>query len=86
MEPLPDGTGPMPSLQPDVRSRRERVADSMRVYPVPGHGAMQIGTHRFYERKGDGPEKHVGTAEFSQVWRYVDGEWRVSRVLSYAHR
>ncbi|MEL1266162.1 nuclear transport factor 2 family protein [Pseudoxanthomonas putridarboris] len=68
------------------RSRRELVADSLRVYPVPGHGAMEIGTHKFYERQGDGPEKYAGVAEFSQVWRYEDGQWRVSRILSYAHR
>lgn len=72
---------------PDAwRSRRELVEGSMRVYPVPGYGAMQVGEHKFYERQGNGPEKHVGTAEFSHVWRYADGRWRVVRVLSYAHR
>lgn len=73
--------------EPDSwRSRRELVADSLRVYPIPGYGAMEIGTHTFHERRGDGPERLAGTAEFSQVWRYADGEWRVTRVLSYAHR
>lgn len=72
---------------PDAwRSRRELVEGSMRVYPVPGYGAIQVGEHRFHERQGEGPEKHVGTAEFSHVWRYEDGRWRLARVLSYAHR
>ncbi|MHC9085617.1 nuclear transport factor 2 family protein [Luteimonas sp. RIT-PG2_3] len=73
--------------QPDSwRSRRELVVDSLRVYPVPGYGAIEVGTHRFHERQGDGPEALAGSADFSHVWRYADGRWQVSRVLSYAHR
>lgn len=73
--------------QPDSwRSRRELVVESLRVYPIPGYGAIEVGTHRFYERRGDGPETLAGSADFSHVWRYADGQWRVSRVLSYAHR
>src|ERR1044072_8643660 len=34
------------------RSRRELVAGSMRVDPVPGYGAIEEGDHVFYERKG----------------------------------
>src|SRR5215218_5929542 len=29
--------------------RREAVADSFEAYPIPGFGAVQMGTHRFYE-------------------------------------
>lgn len=73
--------------QPDSwRSRRELVVESLRVYPVPGYGAIEVGTHRFHERRGDGPEALAGSADFSHVWRYADGRWRVSRILSYAHR
>jgi hypothetical protein len=70
------------------RSRRELVASSLRVDPVPGWGAMETGDHLFYERHGaTGAESLAGKASFSMVWVLgADGQWRVSRVLSYAHR
>jgi len=68
------------------RSRRELVAASLQVYPVPGFGAMQLGSHRFHERQDDGPETHVGSADFAMVWRHAQGRWQLTRVLSYAHR
>jgi len=72
---------------PDAwRSRRELVADSLHVDPVPGYGAIEEGDHLFYERRGDGPEQLVGRAHFVQLWRLEDGRWRLALVLSYAHR
>ena len=50
-----------------------------------GHGAMEAGDHLFYERKGGGPEKLAGKARFAMVWKWQDGQWKLSRVLSYAH-
>lgn len=67
------------------RSRRELVESSQEVYPIPGYGAMEVGTHHFYERRGDGPESLAGVAKFSHVWQHVNGEWKLSRVMSYAH-
>ena len=67
------------------RSRRELVVSTLVVDPVPGHGAMEAGDHLFYERKGDGPEKLVGKARFAMVWQWQDGQWKLSRVLSYGH-
>lgn len=74
-------------LKPDAwRSRRELVAASLRVSPVPGYGAIEEGDHRFYERQGDGPEKLVGEAHFVIVWALAPGGWQMARVLSYGHR
>jgi hypothetical protein len=69
------------------RSRRELVPASLHVDPIPGWGAMQTGEHLFYEREGvNGAEKLAGRARFAQVWVLgQDGQWRVSRVLSYDH-
>jgi hypothetical protein len=68
------------------RSRRELVRDSLRVDPVPGHGAIEDGVHLFYERKGAGPEKLAGRARFTQLWILgKDGRWRVARIFSFAH-
>jgi hypothetical protein len=72
--------------KPDAwRSRRELVTSSLIIDPVPGHGAMEAGDHLFYERKGDGPERLVGKARFAMVWTWEGGQWKLSRVLSYAH-
>ena len=72
--------------EPDAwRSRRELVAGSLRVEPIPGYGTFEEGDHLFYERKGDGPEKLVGKAHFVHVWRLSPDGWRLARVLSYSH-
>ena len=62
---------------------RERIAGSLEVHPVPGFGAIAIGEHRFCEfATGDCP----GVADFTTVCRQDEDRWRVTRVLSYAHR
>jgi hypothetical protein len=72
--------------QPDEwRSRRELVPGTMKVWPVPGFGAIEDGEHVFYERKGDGPEKKVGRARFTQAWKFTPEGWRLARVFSYDH-
>ena len=71
---------------PDAwRSRRELVAESLVVDPVPGFGAIEAGEHLFYERRGDGPERLAGRARFAQIWALTPEGWRLSRVLSYSH-
>jgi hypothetical protein len=72
--------------KPDAwRSRRQLVASTLTVDPVPGHGAIETGEHLFYERKGDGPEKLVGRARFAIVWRWDESGWKLSRALSFGH-
>lgn len=60
---------------------RERV--SLRVSPVRGFGAIAQGVHRFCQVDGGRCE---GEADFVMVWRLRDGQWQVTRVLSYGHR
>jgi hypothetical protein len=62
--------------------RRELDRASFRAFPIPGYGAMTIGTHRFCHT----PQTCEGTAEFTMVWREKDGAWQITRALSYAHR
>jgi hypothetical protein len=72
---------------PDAwRSRRELIAGSMKVYAIPGFGAVEEGGHLFYERKGDGPERLAGKARFSILWKLEpDGQWRMARTFSIDH-
>jgi hypothetical protein len=75
-----------PCGTPGLRVRREEVAGSVAVDPVPGHGAMVSGVHRFYAKQGNTPERLDGDARFAVVWRKTVTGWEMERVLSYAHR
>lgn len=72
--------------KPDAwRSRRELVPGTMTLHRLENYGVIEQGDHVSYERKGDGPEKKVGKARFTQVWKLDGGSWRLARVLSYDH-
>lgn len=60
---------------------RTVVPGSMRVYPIEGYGAVQVGVHRFDERGA----ATATLARFVHVWRFEDGRWRLARVLSLDH-
>jgi hypothetical protein len=62
--------------------RRELDLQSFRVFPIPGYGAMAIGTHRFCHT----PTTCEGVGEFTTVWKETAGVWKITRALSYAHR
>lgn len=63
--------------------RRELVSGTLEVFPMHGYGAVQTGVHRFYQPKA-GPEP-TGEAKFLHLWRYNDGTWKITRVISYDH-
>jgi predicted alpha/beta superfamily hydrolase len=67
-----------------VKLRRELVKGSMDVFPMENFGAIQTGEHRFY-RTENGQERLSGIARFTQLWKVIDGEWKLLRVLSYDH-
>jgi len=67
-----------------TKLRRELIAGSMQVYPINNYGAVQVGDHRFYVTQ-NGKEVLSGVAKFIHVWKYENGEWRISRVFSYDH-
>ncbi len=62
---------------------RELVPGSLRVHPVKDFGAISQGTHRFCQTATGSCD---GIADFTMVWRLHDGQWRITRVLSYGHR
>ena len=70
------------------RTRRQLVAGSLHIDPIPGWGAFEAGEHLFFERQGvNGKETLAGKARFAMVWVLgTDKQWRLSRVLSYGHR
>lgn len=65
----------------DYGSRRILVPGSLEVYPMRGYGAIQMGVHRFV-REG----REINTiARFIHLWQQQNGEWRISRALSFEH-
>ena len=66
--------------------RRELVKGSLKVCPINNYGAIQTGEHRFYVTEKGQPERLTGIARFAHIWKLENGEWRISRVLSYDHK
>lgn len=66
--------------------RRELVKGSLEVSPINNYGAVQTGEHRFYLTQEGRKEKLDGIGKFVMLWRKRDGEWRISRVVSYGFR
>jgi len=65
--------------------RRELVPGSMRVYPIPGYGAIQEASHHFYATEIDEEEQWTGTFKFLHIWKQENGHWLLARVVSYGH-
>jgi hypothetical protein len=63
--------------------RRRLIPGSLEVYPIPGYGAIETGTHEFcHEENG---KTDCGVFRFLHVWQNQNGRWQVTRVVSYDH-
>jgi ketosteroid isomerase-like protein len=63
--------------------RRDLLKGSLEVYPIKDYGAIQIGVHTFcHDENG---KKDCGSFKFVHVWKKINGEWKISRVVSYDH-
>ena len=63
--------------------RRDLVKGSLEVYPIPGYGAIETGAHTFCHLENG--KQDCGTFKFVHIWQKKNGEWKISRVISYAH-
>lgn len=63
--------------------RRELVPDTLKVFPIKDFGAIAQGSHRFCQFASG---KCDGIADFVIVWNNQNGNWQITRVLSYGHR
>lgn len=63
---------------------RELVPASLEVYPIKDWGALEIGVHRFHHPGHDDTEP-LGEGRFIHLWRFKDGAWQVTRVVSFDH-
>ena len=70
-------------------SRRALIEGSLAVFPLYDngvlYGAIQQGVHQFYEKPKGKPENRGSIAKFTHLWLLLDGDWYLSRILSYDH-
>lgn len=69
-----------------VKTRRELIMESLKVYPLDNYGAIQIGEHYYYQSQQGQPEKKVEIAKFTHIWKKEKEDWKISRVMSYDHQ
>jgi ketosteroid isomerase-like protein len=63
---------------------RELVPGTLRVHPMKGYGAVEMGVHCFHH-PGHEDTESVGEGKFIHLWQYKDGAWKITRVISYDH-
>jgi ketosteroid isomerase-like protein len=63
---------------------RELVPGTLKIYPMKGYGALEVGVHRFHH-PGHEDTEGVGEGQFIHLWQYKDGAWKITRVISYDH-
>ena len=62
---------------------RTLVPGSLEVHPIKDYGAVQIALHRFCHIESG--KEDCGTFKFVHVWKNDNGNWKISRVVSYDH-
>jgi Domain of unknown function (DUF4440) len=73
------------SVKKNICGQTTRELVSIQVFYMKGYGALETGVHRFHH-PGHEAEIGVGEGKFIHLWRYKDGAWRITRVVSYDHR
>ena len=63
--------------------KRTLIKESLEVHPIQGFGAIQIGSHQFEHTENGKLE--VGTFKFLMIWKNENGNWKISRVVSFDH-
>lgn len=65
--------------------RRELNKETLRIYTIGDFGAIEIGSHNFYTKLIGQEEKLTASPDFVQIWQKENGQWKVTRVISYGH-
>lgn len=62
---------------------RQLVMESLEVYPIKDFGAIETGQHTFCHDENGKPD--CGTFKFVHIWKYQDGSWKITRIITYNH-
>ncbi|QCK14420.1 nuclear transport factor 2 family protein [Mangrovivirga cuniculi] len=66
--------------------RRVEIEESTEVYEISQYGALISGEHLFYIKEAGKEEFLDGYGKYQNIWKYKDGKWKMSRILSYDHK
>lgn len=67
----------------EYKLTRSLIKESLEVHPIEGYGAIEVGSHQFSHIENGKLE--VGTFKFLMIWKNDNGNWKISRVISYDH-
>ena len=67
----------------DYDLKRNLIKESLEVHPIDGYGAIEIGKHQF--KHIENGKLEIGTFKFLMIWKNENGNWKISRVISYDH-
>lgn len=67
----------------DYDLKRNLLKESLEVHPIEGYGAIEIGKHQF--KHIENGKLEIGTFKFLMIWKNDNGNWKISRVISYDH-
>jgi ketosteroid isomerase-like protein len=71
------------TFKKEFKLTRQLVKGSLEVHPLKDYGAIEIGAHQF--RHIENGKEETGTFKFVMIWQKKDGQWKISRVISYDH-
>lgn len=74
----------------NYKPKRVLVENLLEVYPLKNngtlYGAIETGIHHFYAIEKDSSEYLTSIAKFSHIWILENGNWKLSKGLSYDHK
>ncbi len=62
---------------------RQLVKGSLEIHPIKDFGAIETGVHQF--RHIENGKEEIGTFKFMAIWKKVNNQWKISRMISYDH-
>ena len=70
-------------LNRDYDLKKSLIKESLEVHLIEGYGAIEIGMHQF--KHIENGKLEIGTFKFLMIWKNDNGNWKISRVVSYDH-
>ena len=62
---------------------RQLVKGSLEIHPIKDFGAIETAVHQF--RHVENGKEEIGTFKFLAIWKKINNEWKITRMISYDH-
>src|SRR5512138_3127392 len=63
---------------------RTMIRESVEIYPIKDYGAIETGQHTFCHMENGKPD--CGTFKFMHIWIFQNGQWKITRIVTYNHK